>query len=152
MEAEPTSSTWDLSSLTSLISGGELNDTVAFVAASAILERHGACRNVKTTGFGMTETCAGSIYSLECPEIDVKHGRFVASIGKCIPGIEMRISLPDSENSTIGEGVAIAEIGQTSNQVMKITTFGLTNMRPQDYVDERRKNFSDFSVRIQASK
>jgi acyl-CoA synthetase (AMP-forming)/AMP-acid ligase II/thioesterase domain-containing protein len=112
IEADPTSATWDLSPLTSLISGGELNDTKTCVAASDILERHGARRNVITAGFGMTETCAGSIYSLECPEIDVKNGRSAASLGKCIPGVEMRITLSDFKNDRTGDGVAIAEIDQ----------------------------------------
>lgn len=110
IETDSTSSTWDLSSLTSLISGAELNDTKTCVAASDILERHGACRNVISTGFGMTKRCVGSIYSLECPEIDVKNGRSVTSPGKCIPGIEMRITLSNFEDNRTGKGVGTAEI------------------------------------------
>jgi long-subunit acyl-CoA synthetase (AMP-forming) len=115
IEAEPTSSTWDLSSLTSLISGGELNDTATFVAASAILEKYGARRNVIVTGFGMTETCAGSIYSLKCPEVDVISGRASASLGKCIPGIEMRITQPDTGATVSGADVTIAKMGESGD-------------------------------------
>lgn len=83
VDAQPISCTWDLSSLTALVSGGELNDVKTCAAASAIFERYGARRNVIVTGFGMTETCAGAIYSLECPEADVKNGSSAASLGKC---------------------------------------------------------------------
>jgi acyl-CoA synthetase (AMP-forming)/AMP-acid ligase II/thioesterase domain-containing protein len=110
--AEPISSKWELSSLTALISGGELNDVKTCLAASAIFERYGARRNVITTGFGMTETCAGAIYNLECPEADVENGRSAASLGKCMRGIEMRVTVPTSGNSTAGENITIAMPGQ----------------------------------------
>jgi thioesterase domain-containing protein/acyl carrier protein len=83
---------WDLSSLTVVASGGEANDVKTAVAASALFERYGARRNVITPGFGMTETCAGAIYNMACPDYDIQHGgRAVASVGKCMKGIEMRV-------------------------------------------------------------
>jgi acyl-CoA synthetase (AMP-forming)/AMP-acid ligase II/thioesterase domain-containing protein len=112
VDAEPVSSKWDLSSLTALISGGELNDVDTCLAASAIFESYGARRDVIVTGFGMTETCAGSIYSLECPEIDVKNGRSAASLGKCITGIEMRATVPASGKGTADGVITIAMPGQ----------------------------------------
>ncbi|KAF1963782.1 alpha/beta-hydrolase [Byssothecium circinans] len=60
----------------------------------------------------MTETCAGAIYSLECPEADVKNGRSAASRGKCMREIEMRVTVPTSGNSTPGETITIAMPGQ----------------------------------------
>ncbi|KAF2683381.1 4-coumarate-CoA ligase 1 [Lentithecium fluviatile CBS 122367] len=81
----------DLSSLVCVTSGGEANDIKTCVAASTLFSKYGVPHNVITAGFGMTETCAGSIYNTKCPEYDVSRGYTVASLGKCIPGIEMRI-------------------------------------------------------------
>ena len=39
----------------------------------------------------MTETCAGSIYSRECPSYDLAHKLEFSSLGSCIPGLDMRI-------------------------------------------------------------
>ncbi|KAF2789978.1 acetyl-CoA synthetase-like protein [Melanomma pulvis-pyrius CBS 109.77] len=103
IDAEPELETagWDLSSLTVLASGGELNDVETCLAASAIFESYGSPRNVITTGFGMTETCAGAIFNLECPGADVDKGRSVASLGKCMQGIEMRVTIPSAKDDSI---------------------------------------------------
>ncbi|KAI1097620.1 acyl-protein synthetase [Jackrogersella minutella] len=82
---------WDLSTLTALISGGEANDMETVTAAAALLSRYGAPPNVIQPGFGMTETCAGAIYNVECPAYDIRAGRSVASLGRCVPNMEMRI-------------------------------------------------------------
>lgn len=108
MEADPGESTWDLSSLTVLASGGELNDTSTCQAASKLLARYGAPRNVITTGFGMTETCAGAIFNLQCPDIDIKNNRPVASLGKCMKGIEMQVTVATHESSSGGRNVRLA--------------------------------------------
>ncbi|KAK8042320.1 acetyl-CoA synthetase-like protein [Apiospora phragmitis] len=83
---------YDLSNLTVLASGGEANDVSTCTAASELFVRHGAPRNVITTGFGMTETCAGAIFNTACPDCDVAAGRSIASLGRCMPGIEMRLA------------------------------------------------------------
>ncbi|KAK0625923.1 Alpha/Beta hydrolase protein [Immersiella caudata] len=59
---------WDLSTLNFLASGGEANDVATCVAATELFQRYGAPEHVITPGFGMTETCAGAIYNLECPQ------------------------------------------------------------------------------------
>ncbi|KAK2595095.1 hypothetical protein QQS21_007180 [Conoideocrella luteorostrata] len=82
---------WDLSNLTILASGGEPNDVQTCAAAAALLAKHGALPTVITTGFGMTETCAGAIFNLDCPRSDLNMGLSVASVGRCMLGIEMRI-------------------------------------------------------------
>ncbi|KAI2464674.1 acetyl-CoA synthetase-like protein [Annulohypoxylon bovei var. microspora] len=87
----PVPRAWDLSTLTALISGGEANDMETVTAAAALLSFHGAPSNVIQPGFGMTETCAGAIYNIECPAYDIRLGRSVASLGRCIPGMEMRV-------------------------------------------------------------
>ncbi|KAH8751349.1 hypothetical protein F5883DRAFT_507432 [Diaporthe sp. PMI_573] len=94
--AEP-DATWDLSNLVSLVSGGEANDIGICEAASAILEKHGAHQAVITPGFGMTETCAGAIYNLTCPSSDVAEGRAIASLGRCTPGIEIRVVVNEAK-------------------------------------------------------
>jgi acyl-CoA synthetase (AMP-forming)/AMP-acid ligase II/thioesterase domain-containing protein len=83
--------TWDLRNLTVVTSGGEANDVLTCVAVSKLLERYGAAHNVIVVGFGMTETCAGAIYNTECPDYDVANGHIIASLGRCMPGIEMRV-------------------------------------------------------------
>ncbi|KAH7384626.1 acyl-protein synthetase [Pyrenochaeta sp. MPI-SDFR-AT-0127] len=88
---------WDLSSLVCVTSGGEANDIKTCAAASAMFSRYGAPSNVITVGFGMTETCAGSIYNSNCPKYDLSRGYTVASLGKCINGMEMRIITPEGQ-------------------------------------------------------
>ncbi|KAI1179303.1 hypothetical protein F4777DRAFT_468289 [Nemania sp. FL0916] len=83
---------WDLSSLTHIISGGEANDVSVCATVSDLLRKSGAPRNVITPGFGMTETCAGSIYSLECPDSDIRNQYEFASVGRSIEGLELRIT------------------------------------------------------------
>ncbi|GAW18770.1 hypothetical protein ANO14919_082520 [Xylariales sp. No.14919] len=91
---------WDLSNLSILASGGEQNSLDICLAASSILYKYKAPKNVITPGFGMTETCAGSIFNLESPDYDIRRGAVVASLGTCMNGIEMRITLP-------GEGIPV---------------------------------------------
>ncbi|PHH91976.1 hypothetical protein CDD83_9539 [Cordyceps sp. RAO-2017] len=93
-QGPPEGRPWDLSDLTVLASGGEVNDVKTCVDASALLERYGAPPNVITPGFGMTETCAGAIFNLNCPDYEVGKGLAVASLGRCMKGIEMRVTAP----------------------------------------------------------
>ncbi|KAI9691909.1 MAG: putative NRPS-like protein biosynthetic cluster [Bathelium mastoideum] len=87
----PPSPPWDLSKLTAFISGGEANDIKTITATTALLARYGAPPNVIQPGFGMTETCAGAIYNVDCPAYDIRLGRNISSLGCCMPGIEMRV-------------------------------------------------------------
>jgi acyl-CoA synthetase (AMP-forming)/AMP-acid ligase II/thioesterase domain-containing protein len=83
----------DLSSLLYLISGGEPNNVDTCLRISEHLQKLGAPRsNTLNPGFGMTETCAGSIYNLNCPAVDVQAGTEFAALGTCVPGIEMRVT------------------------------------------------------------
>ncbi|KAM4056185.1 AMP-binding enzyme [Hirsutella rhossiliensis] len=103
----PTSPRWDLRDLVILASGGEANDTLVCRAAASLLARHGAPPNVITPGFGMTETCAGAIFNLDCPVYDVEHKHAFTSVGECIKGVEMRVTIPARN----GE-VVLASCGQ----------------------------------------
>jgi thioesterase domain-containing protein/aryl carrier-like protein len=98
----------DLSHLRSLISGGEANVVGTCASLSQKLERLGSRNNVICPGFGMTETCAGSIYNKTFPEVDVLQDREFASLGRCIPGIELRVTAPDDNQRRAG----VAEEGQ----------------------------------------
>lgn len=82
----------DLSSMRLLISGGEANPTALAASLSQTLSKLGAPEHLIRPGFGMTETCAGSIYNAECPTVDLKHGKEFTSLGKCIPCMRMRVT------------------------------------------------------------
>ncbi|KAI0544191.1 hypothetical protein F4679DRAFT_591735 [Xylaria curta] len=84
----------DLSSLKSLISGGEANSTALVADLSELMVQLGAAQHFLRPGFGMTETCAGSIYNIQCPTFDLQHGREFTSLGTCIPGMRMRVTSP----------------------------------------------------------
>ncbi|KAK5625637.1 hypothetical protein RRF57_001353 [Xylaria bambusicola] len=100
--------TWDLSNLSILASGGEENSVDTSIAASSMLYNYKAPKNVITPGFGMTETCAGSIFNLECPDYDIRRGAVVSPLGICMNGIEMRITIP-------GEGIQVAAPNEVGN-------------------------------------
>jgi thioesterase domain-containing protein/acyl-CoA synthetase (AMP-forming)/AMP-acid ligase II len=97
-DANGTPRRWDLSNLAWLVSGGEANDMETCVKVSSLLEGFGAPQGVLSPGFGMTETCAGCIYNHDCPGYDLARGYGVASLGRCIKGMEMRVTV--LENST----------------------------------------------------
>lgn len=80
-----------LDRLKALISGGESNPTATCAEITQALQRFGLQGEAVRPGFGMTETCAGSIYSLVSPSYDVKRGLEFASLGLCIPGMHMRV-------------------------------------------------------------
>lgn len=91
----------DLSSLRVLISGGE---AVVCATAHAFLDRlagYGLPRTAVVPAFGMTETCAGSVFSREFPDVDADED--FASLGLPIRGLEMRVvdeddvPVPDGE-------------------------------------------------------
>ncbi|KAI1807229.1 acetyl-CoA synthetase-like protein [Daldinia bambusicola] len=94
---------WDLSCLVCVASGGEANDIKTCLAASSLFSMYGAPHNVITPGFGMTETCAGAIFNLNCPEYDDTRGHLVASLGKCMSGIEMRITTSKGSLTVLNE-------------------------------------------------
>ena len=82
----------DLSCLRALISGGEVNVVETCDTLTKLLQQHGALSSFIRPGFGMTETCAGSIYGLDCPAYDVAKNHEFTCLGHCIPGLSMRIS------------------------------------------------------------
>ncbi|KIM96172.1 hypothetical protein OIDMADRAFT_132717 [Oidiodendron maius Zn] len=81
----------DLSSLHWLSSGGEPNVVENCEALAKMMACCGARPDVIVPGFGMTETCAGSIWNTDCPRYDILNNYKFASLGKCMPGVEMRV-------------------------------------------------------------
>ncbi|GLZ30673.1 peptide synthase [Lentzea sp. NBRC 105346] len=77
----------DLSCLRHIISGGE---AVPCTTGTAFLNRFAVRRDVLWPAFGMTETCAGSIYSRDFPDADT--GQEFAAVGRPVAGLDMRIS------------------------------------------------------------
>lgn len=83
----------DLRHLRYIISGGEANQVGTCARVTEHLVKLGVSnKNVITPGFGMTETCAGSIYSCLCPDVDIEANAEFAGLGSCVPGIQMRVS------------------------------------------------------------
>ena len=93
----------DLSSLRALISGGEANVVETCAALTKQLHQYHARGEFIRPGFGMTETCAGSIYGKSCPSYDLKNELEFASLGNCIPGIDMRIITDDGKSAVANE-------------------------------------------------
>ena len=85
----------NLQHLRVLTSGGEANVVDTCEAISDLFQGFGARKDVVCPGFGMTETCAGSIFNKSCPQIDRSYHRDFAALGRCIPGINLRITIPD---------------------------------------------------------
>jgi thioesterase domain-containing protein/acyl-coenzyme A synthetase/AMP-(fatty) acid ligase len=97
---EPPRASHDLSSLRHLISGGE---AVVCATARAFLDAlapFGLNPEAIVPAFGMTETCAGSVFSLDFPEVD--EGLEFASLGWPVPGLEMRIV--DNDDGGVPQG------------------------------------------------
>lgn len=83
----------DLGCLRFLGSGGEANPVATCSAVSDLLNAYGAPENVIIPGFGMTETCAGAIYNVNCPRYDLQKSLEFTALGSCMPGIEMRVTV-----------------------------------------------------------
>lgn len=100
----PKNSLVSLSSLRALISGGESNVVQTCVILTELLQHFGAPRSFIRPGFGMTETCAGSIYNArDCPSYDVARKAEFACLGECIPGLKYRICQRDGSRAPVDE-------------------------------------------------
>ena len=92
-----------LSRLRALISGGEANVVETCDAVTKLLSQYGVEGDVIRPGFGMTETCAGSIYGKSCPSYELERGLEYGCLGSCIPGIHMRVVLDSGAMAAQGE-------------------------------------------------
>lgn len=92
----------DLSCVRQIITGGEANVVETAVRFATLLEPYGMLRAALWPGFGMTETCAGVIYSNDFPDIDAAAAREFSSFALPIEGIEIRIA--DRDGYYVKEG------------------------------------------------
>lgn len=97
------SEAYDLSCLKVCVTGGEANPTETCRRFSELMRKYQAPAGFLSPGFGMTETCAGSIHAKDCPEYDVKKGLDFASLGTPMSGIEMRVAGSDNVPLSAGE-------------------------------------------------
>jgi len=106
--------TFDLSSLKRINSGGEavVTATVKLFLESLYALRGGNFREdiaiTMSAGFGMTETCAGCIYSkytasLSAPSAVLPSLEFLP-LGQVNPSVEMRITSPEDSNTVVPDG------------------------------------------------
>lgn len=93
---------WDLTSLKYIASGGEVNVTKTCEQLSDLLIKFGTPKNVIVPGFGMTETCAGAIFNVDCPVYDKEQSLQFTSLGSPMPGIRMRVT--DGFNNSVTPG------------------------------------------------
>ncbi|MFI6844972.1 non-ribosomal peptide synthetase [Kitasatospora sp. NBC_00085] len=94
----------DLTGLRHIVSGGE---AVVCTTGRTFLERfapYGLTPTALWPAFGMTETCAGSIYSLAFPRAD--EGEEFANLGTPVAGLRMRVA--GHEDRALPEG----EVGE----------------------------------------
>ena len=82
---------FNLSSLRTVFTGGEANVVETCATLTQQLHRFHVTGEVIQPGYGLTETCAGSIFANACPSYDLARKNRFASVGSCIPGLEMRI-------------------------------------------------------------
>ncbi|KAK4231907.1 alpha/beta-hydrolase [Podospora fimiseda] len=83
------------------MSGGESNDIETMRKVQEFLGGYGAREDIVVPGFGMTETCAGAIF--DTGVLENGEGKEVAGLGKCVPGIELRIMLEEGEEAKVNE-------------------------------------------------
>ncbi|MFG2132181.1 alpha/beta fold hydrolase [Streptomyces sp. NPDC048751] len=92
----------DLTRLRHIISGGE---AVVRTTGEAFLDHfapYGLAPDTLWPAFGMTETCAGSVYSRKAfPEVD--RGSEFASLGTPVPGLRIRVADGDDRELPAGE-------------------------------------------------
>ena len=79
----------DLSCVRHIISGGEANVVATGQRFLQLLARYGLPDTALRPAFGMTETCAGSIYSDAFPDCDIDQE--FASVGEPVDGLQMRV-------------------------------------------------------------
>jgi acyl-CoA synthetase (AMP-forming)/AMP-acid ligase II/thioesterase domain-containing protein len=95
----------DLSSLRIIVCGGEAVVRRTAETFLSSLAPYGLASNALWPAFGMTETCAGSIYSREFPALDASPE--FASVGEPLRGLQLRIV--DEES---GRALAAGEPGE----------------------------------------
>ncbi|MFD8386040.1 AMP-binding protein [Streptomyces sp. NPDC059679] len=94
----------DLSALRHIVSGGEANVVATGEAFLANYAPYGLRRSALWPAFGMTETCAGSIYNRDFPDVDA--GQEFANLGTPVKALTIRVA--DDEHRALPAG----EVGE----------------------------------------
>ncbi|KAH6684532.1 hypothetical protein B0J14DRAFT_573090 [Halenospora varia] len=100
----------DLINLRALISGGESNVTETVVRLQSLLQRHRIPPHFLRPGLGLTETCAGAIYSTSCPSVDISLGVKNCSVGYPTPSICVRIVSTSGDPITSHNEIGLLEL------------------------------------------
>ena len=93
----------DLSHLSTIMVGGEANRTKTLDAVDQALRQYGAPQYSIKAAYGLSETCSACYYNLESPGYDVTNENTFATVGKPLPGLEMKL-VSSSDNETPEEG------------------------------------------------
>ncbi|KAH6657919.1 hypothetical protein BKA67DRAFT_513155 [Truncatella angustata] len=93
----------DLVNLRHVVSGGEANKVSTGIAFNKLAKRLGCTHNVLRPAFGMTESCAGSIYNLEFPPLGDVAGEDFCSVGTSIHTMDARIVDSAGHECEIGQ-------------------------------------------------
>ncbi|QMW35299.1 hypothetical protein AFCA_011632 [Aspergillus flavus] len=104
LEAQNNPRNWDLSCPRYIASGGEANVVKTYDIVSQLLSHYGVPAHVIVPGFGMTGTCAGSIFNTKCPTYDKERNLGFTSVSACMPGIKVKIT-EGSNSETVPVGV-----------------------------------------------
>ncbi len=120
-DAGPDAEPVDLSRLRHIISGGEAVVCATGQAFLDNLAEYGLAPDALWPAFGMTETCAGSIYSTGFPALDA--GQEFANLGKPVQGLSIRVA--DEENRPLADGL----IGELQLSGPMMTTGYYNNSR-----------------------
>ncbi|KAK7987010.1 non-ribosomal peptide synthase-like protein [Apiospora saccharicola] len=92
----------DLSAVRHIISGGEANTVNTGEAFNQLMKEKGSGSDVLRPAFGMTETCAGSIYHLDFPTLEHGSASEFCSLGRSTDSMEMRIMGNDDSPAACG--------------------------------------------------
>ena len=115
LEQRPPRDDMDLSCLKRIVSGGEANVVRTGVNFLGALAARGLGKDVVWPAFGMTETCAGSIYNSDFPAAD--EGQDFASLGFPVQGLQLRTA-----DSREGRALPEGSIGEVQLKGPMITT------------------------------
>ena len=105
MDCDPSDPVYslDLSSLRSVMSGGEANVVQTAENLGKLLVGLGTRGQIIRIGYGLTESCAALMYGMLDPEYEAKEKHEFASIGKPITGAKVRISRDDGTPANVYE-------------------------------------------------
>ncbi|WP_181698273.1 non-ribosomal peptide synthetase [Nocardia sp. GTS18] len=92
----------DLSCLRHIVSGGEANVVATGTRFLDTFAAYGLRETALWPAFGMTETCAGSIYNRDFPRADT--GQEFAAVGHPVPGLQLRVA--DQDGRPLPAGAA----------------------------------------------